>query len=143
MRFPRIFHRKSRLTSGTRPHDAADDAADDERSRSLSKRTTASWDKPLAAGAWDRMKQGYRPESMDDRWEVSFTGEDKLSFARSWTGYPIVEIQVVAGDHARIVAITWEGDGSIWAGGSEESAKELVVQLCASLFDVGLLPERI
>ncbi|KAK2033660.1 hypothetical protein LX32DRAFT_689954 [Colletotrichum zoysiae] len=126
MRFSRIFRHRFHWTSGTRIDGVA---ADDRRSRSLSKRTTAPWDCPLPAGAWERMKRGYRPESMDDRWVVSFTGEDKVVFARSWTGAPIVEIQVAAGDHPRIVAVAWEGDGSVWVGGSEQSAKELVVQL--------------
>ncbi|GKT45551.1 uncharacterized protein ColSpa_05732 [Colletotrichum spaethianum] len=75
---------------------------------------------------------------MDDRWVVSLAGEEKLVFTRSWTGSPIVEIQVVAGDEARIVAIAWEGDGSQWRDGSENRARELVVQLCASLLKVGL-----
>ncbi|KAK1596302.1 uncharacterized protein LY79DRAFT_667348 [Colletotrichum navitas] len=138
MRFSRIFHRRFRLTPHTRLV-----VADRERSRSLSKRTTASWDCPLAAEAWDRMKRGYQPESMDDRWVVSLTGEDKLVFARSWTRSPIVEIRVVARDYARIVSIAWEGDESVWTGGSEKSAKKLVVQLCASLLDVRLSPGNI
>ncbi|GJC77925.1 hypothetical protein ColLi_00763 [Colletotrichum liriopes] len=134
MRFPRIFHRKRRSVSDT----TSGNAADDKRDRNFSKRTTASWDHPLSSSAWDRMKRGYEPESMDDRWVVSLVGEEKLVFARSWTGSPIVEIQVVAGDEARIVAIAWEGDGSQWADGSEERAKELVAQLCASFFEVRL-----
>lgn len=51
---------------------------------------------------------------------------------------PIVEIQVAAGDEARIVAIAWEGDSSVWTDGSER-AKELVRQLCGSLFEVTLI----
>ncbi|KAK1996981.1 hypothetical protein LX36DRAFT_712009 [Colletotrichum falcatum] len=139
MRFLWIFHRKSRSTPGTK----LDDDADDGQCKNLSKRTAAPWDCPLADGAWDRMKRGYQPENMDDRWAASLKGEDRLVFERSWTGSPIVEIQVVAGDHTRIVAIAWEGDGSVWAGGSEQSAKELVIQLCASLLDVRLLPGNV
>ncbi|KAK6224718.1 hypothetical protein QIS74_03045 [Colletotrichum tabaci] len=128
MRLLRVFHRKPKTVSNTTP----DDAAGDARTRDFSTRITTSCAHPLSASSWNRMKQGYQPKGMDDRWEISLAGEEKPVFARSWMRSPIVEIQVAAGDEARIVAIVWEGDSSAWTDGSEERAKELVRHLIFS-----------
>ncbi|KAL0933088.1 uncharacterized protein CTRU02_212051 [Colletotrichum truncatum] len=131
-----------------------------ERKFEFSKPVSAPWDNAhvIPAAGWERMKKGFQPQQMEDRWVIvhvvehddrdnnSGNGQDAIIFARSWTQFPIAKIMVVpaadSGDDGsrKIAKITWESDRSRWnVKDGEKEAKEHVVRFSESFFEVSLV----
>ena len=111
---------------------------------------TALWDLSISDADFEKLKAGFEPEDMDDRWMVSVTDLDQsgnisIHISRSWTEKELYRLAVKPNDGAsgvRIEAITWEQNlGGIHI--SEEQGKKEAVLLCRSILgcDIDALPE--
>ncbi|MFK0043919.1 hypothetical protein ACIQU4_07400 [Streptomyces sp. NPDC090741] len=69
-------------------------------------------DRVWAEEDWDRIRLGYRSQSMDEKWNV-FAEGDVLFIHRSWTGRGIYEASFApaAGGGRRIASAVVEADG--------------------------------
>lgn len=100
----------------------------------------APWDLSISDADFEKLKAGFEPQDMDDKWRVSVTelgwsGNISIHLSRSWTGKELYVLIVNPGDDdnsnstgggVKIEAITWEQNkGGIRI--SEEQAKKEVV----------------
>ncbi|KAI9740017.1 MAG: hypothetical protein M1818_004768 [Claussenomyces sp. TS43310] len=114
---------------------------------------TAPWGLSISDADFERLKAGFEPQDMDDKWCVSVTDQSQsgtisIHLARSWTGMEFYVLVVKpsdggsSGSGVTIEAITWEqikGGFRI----SEEQAKKEVVMITRSLLkcDFDALPK--
>lgn len=125
--------------------------SDDNAKWEPAKPASSSWDEAriIPADGWERMKKGFTPQDMDDRWVILHLekeGEESVVFARSWTGYTLGKITVEpAGDDGksrRITKFTWETDKERWnVEDPETEARALVVRFSKGVFQVDLADE--
>lgn len=113
--------------------------------------STAPWDLPISRSDVEKLKQGFKPAAMEDRWKChadvppDARGDFVVHLHRSWTGDEVFRMNVVVlaapengekvasantGEpHARIADITWDrGDGTFLD--SEDKAKEVAAGVC-------------
>lgn len=101
---------------------------------------TAPWGMRISNPDFDRLKSGFKPESMDHKWECSASAPDAkgsvmVCLSRSWTGRQQIVMVVDRcsdGDGAEIVQITWD-QGSSEARLTEMDGKAMATSLCKSL----------
>ena len=107
---------------------------------------TASWDLSISDTDLDKLKAGFMPQDMDDKWRITVTdqsqeGTSSIHFARSWTGIEHYVLFVKSNDGGssggsggKIEAITWEQNkGGIRI--TEELAKKEVVYMSRNLLE--------
>jgi len=101
---------------------------------------TAPWGLTISDTDFEKLKAGFQPADMDDRWAISAADSDDgrtttITLCRSWTGRKHYILAVKPGDSgsgAKIKGITWEQNkGGIYI--SEEQSKKEVVLLCRGL----------
>lgn len=119
----------------------------------FSKPLSAPWDEAhiIPLDGWERMKEGVRPQQMEDRWivlHVVDNGEEGIVFARSWTGFPVAKVSVVPAPNdaaaRKIARITWECDDERWRSEDREGeAKRLVARFARGRFQVDLVDGEI
>ncbi len=67
------------------------------------RRTTIALDRRFSADEMERLRRGFIPEEMEDKWFI-FLEDDRLYFHRSWTGICIYVVRLVPdGDGRRMV----------------------------------------
>jgi hypothetical protein len=102
---------------------------------------TALWGLNISDADFEKLKAGFKPADMDDKWVISVTdskrGNISITISRSWTGkkHYILDVKPSNGDSCvKIEAITWEQNkGGIYI--SEEQGKKEAVILCRSCLD--------
>lgn len=111
---------------------------------------TAQWGLTISDADFEKLKTGFEPQDMDDKWNVSASeldqsGNISIHISRSWTQKDFYVLVVKPSDGVRgvkVEAITWEQDkGGIYI--SEDQAKKEAVLLCRSILGCGIdaLPE--
>ena len=71
---------------------------------------------------WSRIRRGFIPRDMDDKWSA-FVEEGRLFLFRSWTGYQIFEAVFTPMDSGyRITSATAEGDRERYRPEDDEAA---------------------
>lgn len=124
-----------------------------DRVHAMQEPATAPWDLRISHADFEKLRAGFEPQDMDDKWRVltkndSNTGTISIHFVRSWTGTELNVLHIKPSDRGssnsgtRIKDITWEQNkGGIYI--SEEQAKKEVVLLSRSLLGCGFetLPE--
>jgi len=87
---------------------------------------------------FDRLKAGFYPKDMEDRWECSANDPDQqgimvVRLRRSWTSSEQIAIRVKSTcNRAEIVESTWDrGNGRIQV--TETKAKTLATNICKNL----------
>lgn len=98
---------------------------------------TASWGLSISDADFEKLKAGFRPRDMDDRWVFSVADLDQsgnicIRVARSWTGMEVYVLIVTprdGGSSPKIQGITWEHDKN-GIHIADEQAKVEVVILC-------------
>lgn len=100
---------------------------------------TAPWGVRITEADFDKLKKGFRPQMMEDRWECRADdlpdqrGNTTVRFYRSWQRSEQVALQVKSyNDGAMVGEITWN-QGYTEDPFTEEDAKELVTNLCQNL----------
>jgi hypothetical protein len=103
---------------------------------------TAQWGVSISDRDFLKLKTGFEPADMDDKWVVSVADLDQsdnfsITVSRSWTGkkFYVLTIKLSDGGNSiNIEAITWEQNkGGIHI--SEEQGKKEAVILCRGLLD--------
>ncbi|KAI0974340.1 hypothetical protein F4678DRAFT_372010 [Xylaria arbuscula] len=100
----------------------------------------ASWDLPISDADVDKLKVGFRPQSMDDKWEILIEEPDEdgnisIHILRSWLQEDCYILHIIPkpnnndGGSANIHSITWEGNKNGLQCGAEQAKKEAVI-LC-------------
>jgi len=98
---------------------------------------TAPWSLTISDTDFEKLKAGFEPADMDDRWAISAADSNdgrttNITLARSWTGkkhYILVVKPRDSESGVKIEGITWEQNrGEIYI--SEEQGKKEVVILC-------------
>ncbi|KAH8589855.1 hypothetical protein B0O99DRAFT_636000 [Bisporella sp. PMI_857] len=99
---------------------------------------TAPWGVRITNADFEKLKGGFQPKDMEDRWACSADKPDQqgsivVHWRRSWTGSEEIALRVNRlSDGAEIVEITWErGTGETQV--SEIAGKTLATQLCQNL----------
>ena len=99
----------------------------------------APWGLPISDADLEKLKVGFRSQSMDDRWDVLNEDPDKdgnisIHILRSWLQEDCYILHIVpkpnsdnGGGSARIQSITWEGNKGGLQCGSEQAKKEAVL----------------
>lgn len=91
--------------------------------------------------------RGFHPEEMEDKWVVysddpSGDGTTSIHFHRSWTGNKIIQVDLeLTATGSRCVGATWEMDGEIVKGASEEFARQTFVEVCRWVLRMPIEPE--
>lgn len=100
---------------------------------------TAPWGVRITKADFDKLKKGFRPQMMEDRWECRADdlpdqrGNTTVRFYRSWKRSEQVALQVKSyNDGAVVGEITWN-QGYTEDPFTEEDAKELATNLCQNL----------
>ncbi|KAF2813238.1 uncharacterized protein BDZ99DRAFT_252032 [Mytilinidion resinicola] len=110
---------------------------------------TAPWGLSISNADFEKLRAGFEPRDMDDKWAVSATDPDQsgnisIRVRRSWTGkehYILAVKPSDGGSRAQIEAITWEQNkGGIYI--SECLGKKEAVMICRGLLgcDFDTLP---
>ncbi|KAK3177301.1 hypothetical protein K4F52_009911 [Lecanicillium sp. MT-2017a] len=114
----------------------------------FSKPKSAPWTASLSGNDTFKLLKGYKPESMDDRWEIYTEGpNDKghvtVRIYRSWTGLQTVSVWITASvtkdnwiTAGRVTQINWETDWNKLRGYDAEESKDTVKALCKTHFGV-------
>jgi len=99
---------------------------------------TAPWGLRITSADFEKLKGGFQPQDMEDRWactadEPDQRGSTVVHWCRSWTGSEQIALRVNRlHDGGEIVEITWDtGAGAIRV--SETAGKALATQLCRGL----------
>jgi len=100
---------------------------------------TAAWGVRMTRADLEKLKVGFQPMDMEDRWMCSADEPDQqgnivVHWCRSWTGSKEIDLHVnrLEDGGAEIVEITWDKkSGGIQV--SEAQAKELATQLSRGL----------
>ena len=106
---------------------------------------TSSWGQDISDADFEKLKNGFQPQDMDDKWAVSAeesieaSGHFAISvhMVRSWTGIELFVLTIRPKDgsnSARIEAITWEQDRGAYEM-SEERAKEDAMVVCRYILE--------
>ncbi len=69
-------------------------------------RAVLPFERHFTAGDYRRLRRGYRPLEMEDKWVILFQ-EEWLAFHRSWTGYCIYRLELAAANSAFRVEQAW------------------------------------
>lgn len=121
----------------------------DADERAMVNAGTVSWGLSISDTDFEKLKIGFHPVDMDDKWVVSAADSDSsgkisITFGRSWTGQKIYILAIkpsIGGSGVKIEAITWEQTkGRIHI--SEEYGKIEAVLLCRGLLgcEIDALP---
>jgi hypothetical protein len=126
--------------------------------KAISRPQRAAWALPLSPAVMARLRLGFTPEAMEDKWNV-FTedvegerrdeaeegegakkrGRVEMHLVRSWTGFTtaVVEMETWLGEgdkpqeEGRITGLVFEVDGERARGYTEESTKDMVREVSA------------
>ncbi len=99
---------------------------------------TAQWDLSISDADLEKLKAGFEPQMMEDRWRVSTTDQSEsdttsIHFVRSWTGIELYVLHVKPSDGgsigsgAKVKAITWEQNKGGIRISEEQGKKEVVI----------------
>ncbi|KAL1885398.1 hypothetical protein Plec18167_000891 [Paecilomyces lecythidis] len=99
---------------------------------------TAPWDLPISDADVERLKVGFKSQSMDDKWDLLMEDPDEnggisLHIIRNWLQEESYILHIVPkpskddGGSARIQSITWEGNKSGLQCDAEQAKKEAVI----------------
>ncbi|KLU87424.1 hypothetical protein MAPG_06424 [Magnaporthiopsis poae ATCC 64411] len=110
--------------------------------KSIISPVASAWDLSISASDFGRLKVGFRPECMEDRWVIQVTDPDPdhdggatlIHISRSWTYMELYTLHVKKGDDGsiKIESITWKGNQFDAVSGEERSKKE-AMYLCRAL----------
>ena len=118
-----------------------------DRIHTMQEPATAPWGLRISDADLEKLKAGFEPQDMDDKWRVSATNQSQsgtisIHVARGWSGKEFYVLVVKPSDGGssgrgvKIEAITWEQNkGGIRI--SEEQAKKEVVIITRNLLDCG------
>ncbi|KAI9674937.1 MAG: hypothetical protein M1822_008999 [Bathelium mastoideum] len=109
----------------------------------------APWDVSISDADFEKLKAGFTPRDMDDKWvfrvtDLDQSGNISIHLVRSWTDTELYVLAVKprhGGSNAKIEAITWEqSKGGIHV--SEVQGKKDAVILCRAILgcDFDALP---
>lgn len=119
--------------------------------------TTAPWNLDISRNDLEKLKRGFKPAAMEDRWMCRADAPDAggdfvVHLHRSWTGDEVFRVTVVLaapanGDgasahtderHATMTDITWDKgeEGTFLA--TEEEAKDLATRVCRGVLGCDL-----
>jgi hypothetical protein len=84
----------------------------------------------FSAQDFERLKLGYKPQDMDDRWFICFE-DNYLYFHRSWTGHCIFKLKIekVSDDKYSGTELWIERDQNIFNSSNDTEAIDTVRQL--------------
>lgn len=122
---------------------------------------TSPWDVKLTGEKVERLRLGFKPMAMEDKWFVFADGDEvdgqegkagemRVHFFRSWTGMKIFELVVELdeskerkdgkGDErgGKIKELRWESSPEMVGDEGEEGAKEMVTEVCRWVLDIEL-----
>jgi hypothetical protein len=117
---------------------------------------TAQWGRTITYEDYNKMLQGYRPDSMDDKWFVKTNkpedaqGDIVVHAYWGWSSHEMIALTVTAGDPSKtdakewatITQIAWR---KVWPGSEEEmseaKAKRNGVGFCNHLLKCSLEEE--
>jgi hypothetical protein len=115
-----------------------------DHTNTMQEPATAQWGQSISDADFEKLKIGFEPQAMEDRWHITITDQSQSSnisihLARSWTGIELYVLDVKPSDGdsnsgAKIEAITWEQNKS-GIRISEEQAKKEVVILTRSILE--------
>ncbi|CAI7656661.1 unnamed protein product [Penicillium pancosmium] len=98
---------------------------------------TAPWGLSISDADFEKLKAGFNPRDMDDKWHVFVTDQSESSnisihFARSWTGKVFYILVVNPGDSVstggvKIEALTWEQSKGRFRISEEQAKKEAII----------------
>jgi len=110
------------------------------------KPATAPWDLSISASDFEKLKAGFTPRDMNDRWEITTSVADSdpdhnsgsnskifVYFARSWTGEKHYILSLLppsdtdGSGRAKVEAITWEQEKGTDHISEEQGKKEAVL----------------
>lgn len=101
----------------------------------------ASWDLSISDADVEKLKVGFKSQSMDDKWDLLVEDPDEsggisIHIIRNWLQEECYILHIVpkpSGDHdgesAKVQSITWEGNKGRLQCGAEQAQKEAVM-LC-------------
>lgn len=99
---------------------------------------TAPWGVRITTADFDKLKGGFEPKQMEDKWACSADQPDPQGYTavrwtQSWTGSETIVLRVNRlGDGAEVVDITWErGTGATQV--DEDEGKALAAMLCKNV----------
>lgn len=116
---------------------------------------TALWGLSISDADFEKLKAGFEPRDMDDKWRVSVTNQNgdgniSVTFNRGWTDkeYYILVMKPSDGDSSnsdvKIEAITWEQRKGRPQRSEEQAKKEVVILArCNLACEFDALPEYI
>lgn len=101
---------------------------------------TAPWGVHISSADFDRLKGGFSPKEMEDRWLCVADNPDQqggivVRFCRSWTGREQIALKVKSlSNGAEIVEITWDR-GNDKPQVTEIESKTLAGNICRNILD--------
>lgn len=106
---------------------------------------TESWGLPITDADVEKLKVGFKSQSMDDKWDILIEEPDEkghmsVHIIRNWFQEDCYVLHIVPkqqsddGGSAKIQSITWEGNKSGLHCGAEQAKKEAVM-LCRGRLD--------
>lgn len=85
---------------------------------------------------FERIKVGFIPQRMEDRWFIFFE-EGWLYFHRSWTGFCNYQLRFEPKEHGFLLVESWiNRDENQFRGGDLEAEQENVLSLLSYFFDI-------
>lgn len=116
---------------------------------------TAPWNLIISTTDFEKLKAGFEPQAMEDRWRISATtdqsqnGTISIHMIRSWTDKEIYILMIKPSDGGsssgcdmKIEAITWESNRNGIAISEELAKKDVVLTIRRNLkCDFDTLPE--
>ncbi|CAH0021771.1 unnamed protein product [Clonostachys rhizophaga] len=96
---------------------------------------TASWGLSISSSDFQKLKNGFSPMSMDDKWVIKAMEPDQngnitVHYARSWTGaqFYILTLRPADDNSAVVETITWRrGANTSATTSSKQARKESVI----------------
>lgn len=95
----------------------------------LPQRTDLPMERTFIPEGYERIKQGFQPQDMDDKWAIVFQ-DGWLSFHRSWTGIMIFLLHLSEEDDgARVDQVYANRDTSMYTGTDTDEEIRLITFL--------------
>ncbi|KAH8802687.1 hypothetical protein F5884DRAFT_478618 [Xylogone sp. PMI_703] len=121
----------------------------DWQRKNFQKPVTSSWNLKLKPSLLPKLRMGFLPRDMDDKWfvysEEPEKGKITVHFHRSWTGLKIAEIEI---EHdgtedrkdaeASITKLVWESSEDVMRNPGEKMVKDQVETVCRYILKADL-----